>query len=130
MNQKSQTKNKLSQYVNRRFGSPCLITIIAGGLFLRLYRLGWRSLWFDEADVVLDSVGMLDSFKILKLHNPVIFYKVFIFYWRHICPYIQEWLLRLPSVIFGICAIILIYKLCLLLFHDSLIGIISSFLLS
>jgi uncharacterized membrane protein len=99
------------------------------GLPLRLYKLSNKSLWFDEADVVLDSVNILDSFKVLELHNPIIGYKIFVFYWRQICPYIHEWMLRLPSVIFAIAAIFFIYKLAALLFNKD-VGIISSFLLS
>lgn len=99
------------------------------GLPLRLYELGNRSLWFDEADVVLDSVNIVNAFKILDLHNPIIGYKTFIFYWHQLCPYMQEWLFRLPSVIFAIAAIFLIFKLATLLFNQE-VGLISSFLLA
>ncbi len=119
----------MAQYKNKKaFFILGLIFFV--GLTLRLYNLGSRSLWFDEADVVLDSVKVSDSLKILKLYNPVIFYKIFIFYWRHADAYIHEWLLRVPSVIFAMAAIFLLYKLTRLLFNNTRIATISAFLLS
>jgi len=99
------------------------------GLPLRLYQLSNRSLWFDEADVVLDSVNILGASKILTLHNPIIGYKIFISYWRYFYPYMHEWMLRLPSVILAIVAIFFIYKLAALMFNKD-VGIISAFLLT
>jgi len=120
---------RMAQYKNK--GIFFILGLIFSiGLALRLYGLGSRSLWFDEADIVLDSVKASDALKILKLYNPVIFYKIFIFYWRHADPYIHEWLLRVPSVIFAMAALFLLYKLTNLLFNNARIASISAFLLS
>ena len=93
--------------------------------------MGQRSLWFDEADTALESINVTNFLNVMfKLYNPMVFYKIFIFYWRHVSAYINEWLLRLPSVIFAIAAILLMYKLAVLFFNDKRIGLISTFLLS
>ncbi len=103
--------------------------VLLVGLFLRLYNLDFKSLWFDEADVVLSSTSISDASKILDYHNPILFYRIFIFYWRHLSPYANEWLLRLPSVIFALGAIILIYKLTFILFGNKQVALISALLL-
>ena len=54
-----------------------LLITLAGGLFLRLFRLGSKSLWFDEAhgyNVAQQGVGAFWNQGIEPVHPPLFFH--------------------------------------------------------
>lgn len=100
------------------------ITILAA--FFRIYNLGLNSLWLDEATSILISRGSISSIIQADVVHPPLYYlmlHVFIFLGD------SEWIVRVPSAIFGIAAIPLIFKL-----GDKLYGrkqgLIAAFLLA
>jgi hypothetical protein len=96
---------------------------------LRLYRLDYQGLWYDEAKIV----SMSNEFGILNMWNeedaakPV--FEIFV-----LRPWIKlfglsEYAVRLPAVILGVFSVLLIYKLGVLVFNRRT-GLISAFLLA
>lgn len=99
-------------------------------VFLRLYRLGATSLWFDEVSSILS--GNLLSFNNLitnmwKIGIACPLYSTFIYYWRYLGN--EEAVLRLSSAIFGIGCVVGIYHLGKV-FFDKKTGLICAFLLA
>ncbi len=90
--------------------------------FLRLFQLGNTSLWFDEAmDLVATPKSFLLLFKSLPLYN------ISSHFWGNFAN--TELILRMPSVIFNLISILLIYYFTLQIFNKKT-GLISAFLLS
>jgi len=92
---------------------------------LRLFRLDYKSFWVDEIFSISISRAEI-RYVLLDPMNPPLYYfilHIFMFFG------INEITARLPSVIFGILSIPLIYKVGDSLFGQK-IGLISSFLLS
>ena len=105
-----------------------IFLIILAGLYLRLYKLGENSFWYDESESVLTAIPPNQICSVLYKENyPSVFYKIFVYYWSHLG--FGEYVLRLASVIFGVFCIAMIYALTARLFNKS-IGLISTFLLS
>jgi len=108
---------------------PGSILLAAGlGLVLRLLFLGNKSLWLDEAwsvMVALGDVGDLWSGVADKMNPPG--------YYLLLMPWVRvnqsEFWLRLPSVLFGVAAIPLIFSLARLL-HSEAVGTSAAWLLS
>jgi mannosyltransferase len=108
---------------------PGSILLAAGlGLVLRMLFLGNKSLWLDEAwsvMVALGDVGDLWSGLADKMNPPG--------YYLLLMPWVRvdqsELWLRLPSVLFGVAAIPLIYHLGRLL-HSEVVGASAAWLLS
>jgi 4-amino-4-deoxy-L-arabinose transferase-like glycosyltransferase len=97
-----------------------LITII--GSVLRFYRLGSQSFWYDEASSILDARGNLYNIS----HPPLSFLIL-----RIVIETIgtTEFTARLPSALFGIATIPLIYMFSRQLFSERE-GLIASFIIS
>lgn len=98
------------------------------GLFLRLYRIGIKSLWFDEALVLLESqrnLKMLFNVNTEGIHPPL--YRLLMHFWMHMGE--SEAIVRIPSLIFSALSIILIYKIAKLIFNKR-VGLYSAFFLS
>ena len=87
-----------------------LSIIVLAALALRLHRLGDQSLWVDEAmSVVFAARPLPELFHLLvtdDIHPPL--YPVLLHYWMLIAGN-SEFAVRLPSVLFGILLIPLIY---------------------
>jgi len=85
----------------------CVLLLL--GATLRLYRLNYQSLWVDEVVTYLNSSGSFHQVLFLPMINsniPPLYYLVVntaIKLDRH------EWMVRLPSLIFGLLSILLIY---------------------
>jgi mannosyltransferase len=106
-----------------------LALVILVGFFLRLYRLGAPSLWFDE----ISTAGRIDyplSQIIKNLFNspfPPLYY-TFMHLWVNIFG-ISEITLRFPSLLFSTLSIFFIFKIAKELYDDET-GLISALLLS
>lgn len=100
-----------------------LFVILILGSFLRLYNLGEKSLWTDEIGSVRDSQSLSTA---LNAGHPPLFFIILNFF-RYMGN--EEIFLRLPSAIFGILTILIIYKVGKLFFGTKE-GLITAFLLS
>ncbi|MEM2925795.1 MAG: glycosyltransferase family 39 protein, partial [Methanocellales archaeon] len=118
-----------SKYREHRMEKFIFLSIFLLGVFLRLYNLGRDSLWLDE--LVSFQIAREPSFievyssALLDNHPPLHYLLL------HIMTYFgeSEFILRLPSAVFGILTIPVAYKLGEYYFGKSE-GLISAFLLS
>jgi len=88
-----------------------LLIILWAGLFLRMYRLGAESLWLDEGVTVYYArLSLAEIFSRIASEefNPPLYYSL-IHFWIQIFGD-SEFSVRMPSVIFGVLSILLIYK--------------------
>lgn len=104
-----------------------LFFIVVTGVLLRLYRLEVFSLWFDEADSVLSAIQPLQTLEMLKAGRVLVMHNLFLNFWKIIG--VDEFRLRLSSVIFGVLAIIILYLLAKRVF-DKKTALWSAFLLA
>jgi tetratricopeptide (TPR) repeat protein/4-amino-4-deoxy-L-arabinose transferase-like glycosyltransferase len=112
-----------------RWVSGLLTLIVLLGATLALYRLEDKSLWSDEittaAIVVQSPSAIVESLK--EIHNaPPLYYFI-----SHAFTYLgtSEFFLRLPSVIFAVLGICVIYHLAVL-FYDRATGLLAALLLA
>lgn len=104
-----------------------LLLIIFAGAALRLFNLTYKSLWYDEAlSLSFTEYDWKDIFSHRYIARPVYF--LILKLWVSLFGY-SELSARLPSVIFGVLSIILIYKLAKELFGEGS-GLISAVILS
>ncbi|MDD4939417.1 MAG: glycosyltransferase family 39 protein [Candidatus Omnitrophica bacterium] len=114
-----------------------LISALLSGAVLRLYKLGQESLWADESLFILFRSGPAGFWPSLKfmwdklcregLDISNYGYRVFSTFWSSFFE--GEFMLRLPSVIFGILCIFLIYKVGKLFFGRRA-GLASAFIIA
>ncbi len=107
---------------------PIVITLLAGGL--RFYKLGSKSLWLDEiitAEVSIKGLGNIIRFSITDT-GPLPLAYLFEYFSQLFGR--SEFLVRLPSVLFGIGAIPLVYMLGHRLFHSTRAGAAAAVLLT
>ncbi|MFB0533508.1 MAG: glycosyltransferase family 39 protein [Anaerolineae bacterium] len=107
-----------------------LITIIMLGAAVRLYRLGYQSLWYDEAFswAVATAPLKIGLAAILSDGGNPPLYQYFVLHPLHYLGQSEE-IIRLPSVFFGILSIPLIYKVGRLCFGQK-VGLVSALWLS
>lgn len=108
-----------------------MILLFTGGLILRLYGLGKHSLWFDEAYSIFNGqylLSVISSFGVLPDRYPSFLSDIPVYLWSN-CFGRDDFTLRLFSVVWGICAIPLVYKLGYM-FFDRKTGFIAAFLLA
>ena len=109
-----------------------LLAILLVGLSLRIYQLDAESLWLDEAYTV-DYMAYAGNslLEVLRMslpdQNPPLYY-VLLHYWMWLFGD-SEVSVRLPSVLFGILSVGLIYKVGYTLF-DKQTGLIASLILA
>jgi len=119
---------KIYEFLNRYH--LLLIGILILGLFLRLYDLDEESIWTDEGWSIhfANQPNVWEVVKIMAqdVHPPLYF--VILHYWMEIFGD-SEFALRLPSVIFGVGSIFVIYKVGKLAFNKE-VGLISALLLA
>jgi uncharacterized membrane protein len=103
-----------------------LAAVLLFGLFVRLYGLSAESLWFDEAFTI--KFARLDLFEIFSRceNNPPL-YNMIMHGWIHFFG-VSEFSIRLPSVVFGVLALFVMYKTGCRLFNKN-VGLLSSLLL-
>jgi len=97
--------------------------IVFIGSVLRFYGLDQKSLWVDEMASVRDSESVASM---IKGAQPPLYYFI-LYLFRHMGT--NEFILRLPSAIFGVLTITLSYKLGKLFFGTKE-GLVGAFLLS
>lgn len=114
----------------KRRAAIIFLVILGVSLFLRVHDLGKESIWYDEAVAVKDAnlAAFSDVIKVVKEtdNNPP-FYFIFLHFWIKVFGN-SEFSVRMPSVIFSLGAIFMIYKVGGLLFGRNK-GIVSSLLL-
>lgn len=100
-----------------------LAFILLFGAALRIYKLGTNSLWFDE------GLDLMYADKIISLKDTCLlpFHVILNYCWGRLGS--SEFILRLPSAIFGIISILVIYRLGKL-FFDKKIGLVSAVILA
>ncbi len=118
-----------------------LISILVLAAFLRLYNLGsFPALNADEAAIGYNAYSLLETGKDEHGNSwPVHFqsfndYKPGLYFYV-VCPFVKlmglnEWAVRLPSALFGIFTVLLVYLLVKELFKDEALALTSSFFLS
>lgn len=123
--------------ISRGFFLIYLFPILLLGIGLRIYNLGTNSVWFDEAIFLLFGStinGLSELSEIVftylrlgqwKMLNPA--YTFFASYWGMFAK--NEFMARLPSAIFGIISVLLIYYLGKSLFNRKA-GLVSAFILA
>lgn len=87
------------------FRDPVLILILSSAFFLRIWRLGFRDLWYDEAITVL----LPDLYSHTWIRHPPLYF-FFINIWSRIFG-ISEFMFRLPSFLFNFSSVILLFKI-------------------
>ncbi len=100
-----------------RYFLPLSVLIMLSGLLLRIWRLGTASLWTDE---VLTAYRAESSFQaayhsILGAGNQMPFYYLLM----RLMPNASEVMMRLPSVLLGMCGISLIMAVVLRLYQNA-----------
>jgi len=105
-----------------------LTIIVLAGLILRIYNLGKYGFWFDEAGSLFIADRLRDHFFFIRLEEGlgrpfILLVKI----WMNLGS--GEFFLRLFSVVFGILAVILIYRLGKFIFSEKA-GILASLFLS
>lgn len=106
-----------------------LAAVVIAGAALRLTRLRSESLWLDEAYSVYTArlpLGDIIPEISRDVHPPLYYY--LLHYWMNLFGK-SEFMVRLLSVVFGVGAIILVYKVATLLF-DRLTGLFTAILLA
>lgn len=98
-----------------------LLIITLGGLFLRLYKLGYHDFWYDEA------ISLLLSQNYERIWDPPLFL-IITHSWTKLFG-CSEFIARLPSVIFNTLSIPLIFLFGRKLFNKK-VGIFSALLLA
>ncbi len=101
-----------------------LLLILILGTALRLYELGKDSFWMDEVFTTIrahESISSIIQGTSIPLHN--LFVHVALYFGK------SEFIIRFPSVIFGVLSIFLLYKIGKE-FYGTNEGIIAAFLLS
>lgn len=102
-----------------------LVFILILGAVLLLYQLGQKSFWISEMDSLNKARANLKF--ILKTVHMSPFYHFLLHFWTKIS--LKESFVRLPSVVFALFSILLLFKLGKTLFNYK-IGLLSSFFLA
>ncbi len=112
--------------LKRRKDFIFLITILLIGIFLRFYRLGAHSLWFDEATSMMLTNVICEMITTSYFPTPPLFI-LLLRCWKTLGE--SELVLRILPFFFGVLSIVLIYSLGEILF-DKKTGVMSAFLLA
>lgn len=101
-----------------------LLFIVLFGIFLRFDRLGERSFWYDEIQDICNKEEVVKNY---RFHFPKLYLNFFNIV-TDLAGY-DEFFCRLPSAIFGVLTIFVVYKLTVLLFGSSA-GLLSALLIA
>ena len=113
----------------QKSGRVALFVIILLGAFLRLYRLDFQGIWFDEAHTwLMASRGLLCLWKEQVLSSSPPLYFSFMHYWIRFLGK-HAFIIRLPSALSGILTIPLVYIIAKKMF-DKKTALISSLLVA
>ena len=106
----------------KKYRSIIILSLFSVGVFLRIYNLGAESFWLDEVvsvNIAQKSIISLEQIWTGDIHPPL--YNILLHFWVSYFG-ISEFMVRLPSAIFGAFAILIIYKL-----GKTLFGVESGF---
>ncbi len=109
-------------YVPRSLWRLLLLAILLVALFLRVYRLGEQSLWYDEAvtaQVASQGMAELTRWTADDIQPPLYYYVVA--GWTRLAGR-GEWALRFPSAFFGTLTVALLWALARRLFGGERAG--------
>lgn len=110
-----------------RKSSITLFLILLLALCLRIYNLGNRVVWYDEADSIASSTRTIVFYQDRELaYKPLYF--ILLKLWIHLFGVSAFWL-RMLSVIFGTVSVYFLYLLGREIFEEKL-GLLSAFLLA
>jgi hypothetical protein len=99
------------------------IMLIAGGV--RIFHLGYFSMWFDEAaSWHLARLPIAKIVELAKIDNTPPLYHILLHYWLKIIPDNDFWI-KIPAMLFGLIAVFLTYRLGKELFSPQ-VGILAS----
>ena len=127
--------NRLLIHLENKKYLYSFIFILLIASFLRIYKLGWFSLWFDEANMFIIPNDLKNILNIWRMSNYSIvlpFYDIFV---TSICLRYLSWLggneflLRFNSAVIGIICVGAIYYFAKIIFGKK-IGILASFLMA
>ena len=106
-----------------------LLVILLAALFARIYQLDTEDLWVDEAIAVSISSNSLGGLLEASLPdgNPPLYY-VLLHYWMWLFGD-SEFSVRLPSALFGLCSVAMMYKVGCTLFGKGT-GLIAALILA
>jgi len=121
----NQIKKQITAVLKNR--SIIVFTFLVAGFALRIYALGHESLWLDEA--YTRQFANLDLFHVFanQENNPPLYF--LIMHWWIMLFGDSEFSLRLPSVIFGCLAVIMIYRVGKNMFNEDT-GVLGCILLT
>ncbi len=112
--------------INRKKTTFLLFLVLLIGFCLRVYNLGKHSFWYDETKSILETENLLTPIKYYCDVNPPLFGWI-LFFWKLLGE--NEFTLRLLPLLFGMVAIVMVYKLGKVLFNKK-VGLVSAFLLA
>ena len=121
-------KNNLNE-LSYKYSFLILGILVFIGFFLRVYNIGFLSLWVDEYVHVNRAISFIEGGELFTSDNNGILLTIFII------PLFKffgnsEFLARFPSVLFGTLTIPLIYFFTKVIFRSRIIGFISAVLLT
>lgn len=116
-------QNNRLEHIIRKIEPYFIFTIILLGAFLRIYRLGTKSLWFDEVITYEDALLPYSFWK--KAHMLYFLMVRFFLHFGH-----TEFWIRLTSALFGILGIPMIYLVGKTIFDDKRIGVLSALVIA
>lgn len=101
-------------FSNRYVNGVFLIIVVFAVIFLRLHLLAERSLWLDEALSIIQAsypVGDIWAYTVFQYHELFEIHLPIYFIILHFCSVfgMSEFVIRLPSVIFGLAAFPVLY---------------------
>ena len=113
-----------------RFHSVVLVIILAAGLSLRLYRLDYQSLWYDE----IKNISLAKEFSLKEFSSGEHASTQPVFLLFILRPWIKvfgmsEYSARFPAVILGVVSLLLTYGIGLVTFGRT-VGLLSAYLLA
>lgn len=104
-----------------------ILVILLLAFILRLPGIT-QSLWLDEAaQAVMSSAPLSAVWRVDGDFHPPLFH-LFLHFWMQLSQ--SEWWMRLLSVLFGVAAVYLTYRLTMLIFKDKKMAFLSAFLLA
>ncbi|MBN2482680.1 MAG: glycosyltransferase family 39 protein [Candidatus Omnitrophica bacterium] len=109
-------------------GYSGLICVLGVGAMLRFFRLDVKSVWFDEAQTLLQAEqGLKSIFTTFSVGTHPPLYRLLMYWWKHLGS--SDAFLRIPSVVFSIISIWLLYKLAELIFSKK-IALLGAFFIA
>ena len=104
-----------------------VLMLLLLAISLRLFKLGFHNLWFDEATSVFTTLPGFNLARFIADFNPPLYY-LLLKLWVHWTGY-SEFMLRFPSIVSNIISIFLLYKIGRKYFDDK-VGRLAAFIMA